>query len=80
MDFPSNRWGNIKNRFYHFRFRSFENGIVKRMDVKVKNGMQTMKCLQLPTIQLSEPLKVKVKDNGIVIEIIFKYVQMVTNI
>ena len=61
--------GISKTGVYHFRVRSFENGIVKRVDVKVQNGMANYEMLASNSENSAEPLKVKVEGNGIVIGI-----------
>ena len=68
---------------YQFNIRSFENGNVRRMDFLVKNG--TVKCLTAANNSVCPeyPLLVKVKDNGMVVEIVsdmFKYKKYMINV
>ena len=58
--------GISKTGIYDFRIRSFVNGSVKSIDVKVQHGKA--KYFKLANNSESEyPLKVKVKKNGIII-------------
>ena len=58
--------GISKTGIYDFRIRSFVNGSVNRIDVKVQHGKATY--LKLANNSESEnPLEVKVKKNGIII-------------
>jgi LmbE family N-acetylglucosaminyl deacetylase len=61
--------GISKTGVYHFRVRSFENGIVKRADIKVQYGKAKYEMLASNSVNSAEPVKVKIEENVIVIGI-----------
>jgi hypothetical protein len=61
--------GISKNSIYHFGIRSFGNGNVNRVDVNVTNGTATYEIPSSNSKYSKVPLKVIVKDNGIIIGI-----------
>jgi hypothetical protein len=60
--------GISKTGIYHLRIRSFGNNGVNRIDIQVQNGTAKYEMLTNNSESV-EPLKVKVKGNGIIIGI-----------
>jgi len=60
--------GISKTGIYHFRIRNFGNNGVNRIDIQVQNGTGKYEMLTNNSESV-EPLKVKVKRNGIIIGI-----------